>query len=209
MRSWAVVSIVWLSLSACATTPIEPRGPEPFPARPVRPPKPPRHRATPPLAPTAARADDGLARLLLDGPVEGCSRVAVVVRDRTDTRFLIVRVDADHLELAAGAHELAIDGRFVAAEYQVFAAATEVPPCVRVREQSQRLQRWTAQRGTVKLAWRDEPARGVAFPVDVELVELEFVDEDGRTQTIGARLPAVQVGTKPRPAASATRHRPG
>jgi hypothetical protein len=208
MRWPTVASLFWLSLCACATAPVEPRGPEPFPARPPREPKAPRDRGTPPLAPTAARPDDGLARLLLDGPVEGCSRFAVVACDRTRTRFLILRIDADHLELAAGDHDLSIDGRFVAAEYQVFAAATDVPPCVRVREQPKRLQRWKATAGTVKLAWSDEPKRGATFPLAVELVDVDLVEDDGRTQRISARLPEVQVGTKPRPA-SAARHRLG
>lgn len=202
MRRPQLASFVWLSLSACATAPVERRPPDPFPARPQPEPRESRAdrraRGTPPLAPTAAQASDGLARLLLDGPIEGCERFSVVARDRAATRFLVVRVDADELKLREGEHELAIDGRFVAAGYHVFAAATRVAPCDQVREQPQRLQRWRATAGTVKLSWSDEPKRGTAFALDVELVDVELVEEDGRTQAISARLPDVTVGTPPR-----------
>ena len=174
------------------------RAPQPFPARPVRAPKPPRERPAPPLAPSAAEPHDGLARLLLDGPVTGCQRFDVIVGDRTGTRFLMLRVDADHLRLGEGAHALPIDGRFVALELAIFATPTEPVLCTDLRPRpAERRERWRATSGTVELAWTHEPARGESFPLDIELVDIELVEDDGRRQTIGARLDDVQVGWRP------------
>jgi hypothetical protein len=198
MREIAVASSLWLSLCACATAPAEPRGPDPFPARPVREPKAPRDRGTPPLAPSAATEVDGLARLLLDGPVVGCNRFDVVVGDRSGTRHLMLRVDADHLRLAAGEHALAIDGRFVALELSVFAVPTKPILCTDIPARpGERRQRWRATSGTVKLAWHDEPAKGESFAVDIELVDVELAEDDGRTQPFAAVLDDVRVGWVP------------
>ena len=198
MRWPTVASLVWLSSSACAAPRALPRGPDPFPARPVREPQAPRQRSTPPLAPSAATDVDGLARLLLDGPVVGCNRFDVTIGDRTGTRHLMLRIDADHLRLAAGEHALPIDGRFVALELDVFAVRTDPILCTDTPARpGERRQRWRATSGTVKLAWQDEPARGEAFPVDIEIVDVELVEDDGRTQPFAAVLDDVRVGWVP------------
>jgi hypothetical protein len=61
----------------------------------------------------------------------------------------------------------------------------------------ERRERWRAKAGTVKLAWTDEPAKGEAFPLDVELVDVELAEDDGRTQTIELALDDVRVGWIP------------
>ncbi len=194
MRLVTLASVVWLSVGACTTTAPQPGPPHPFPAR--APEAAPRESV--PLAPSDPAEADGLARLLLDGPVTGCKRFDVLVADRTGTRQLMLRIDADHLKLAAGEHTLPIDDRFVALELAVFDVPTapilcnDIPP-----RPGETRERWRARSGTVKLAWTDEPKRGESFPLDVELVDVELVEGDGRTQPLDATLRAVKVGWLP------------
>jgi hypothetical protein len=195
MRFGTLAYVLGLSVCACTTAAPQPGPPHPFPARAPEP----APRESVPLAPLASDpATDGLARLLLDGPVVGCKRFDVLVGDRTGTRQLMLRVDADHLKLAAGEHALPIDDRFVALELAVFDAPTGPLLCSDVSARpGEKRERWRARTGTVRLAWTDEPKRGEPFAVDVELVAVELVADDGRAQTIGATLSDVRVGWIP------------
>jgi hypothetical protein len=195
MRLGTLAYVLGLSVCACTTAPPQPGPPHPFPAR--APEAPPRESV--PLAPLASDpATDGLARLLLDGPIVGCKRFDVLVGDRSGTRQLMLRIDADHLKLAAGEHTLSIDDRFVALELAVFDLPTAPLLCTDIPPRAgERSERWRARTGTVKVAWQDEPKRGESFALDVELVAVELVEDDGRTQTIGAALDDVRVGWLP------------
>lgn len=183
-----------LLVVACHPTATAPAaGPEPFPARAPSRPDPP----SAPLAPST-EIPDGRAQLLLDGPVSGCQRFSVLATDRIGTRWLVLRVDADRLKLEPGTHELAIDGRFVALEVSVYAAPTGPIVCSDVPPRPvERRQRWTAVAGTVKLSWSDEGKRGERFPVDVELVDIDLVEDAGAKQRIATTMKGVEVGWTP------------
>jgi len=192
-RSAVLASLVWLlAPAACgARAPVDP-GPTPFPAQaPARRPPP-----SAPLAPST-EIPDGLAQLLLDGPVTGCQRFSIVASDRLGSRWLVLRVDADRLKLKPGTHELAIDGRWVALEFSVFAAPT--PPVVCSDEpprQVERRQRWTAVSGTVKVTL-PKAERGAPVPIDVELVDVELVEDAGAKQRIATTMRDVVLAGEP------------
>jgi hypothetical protein len=192
-RSAVLASLVWLlSPAACGARASVDPGPAPFPAHaPARQPPP-----SAPLAPST-EIPDGLAQLLLDGPVTGCQRFSIVAGDRSGSRWLVLRVDADRLKLKPGTHELAIDGRFVALEFSVFAAPTPPVVCSDERPRPvERRQRWRAVSGTVKVTW-PKAERGAPRPIDVELVDVELVEDQGGKQRIATTMRGVEVGSTP------------